>query len=264
MGRDTIRKLASLSFLTTHIIMYAAEDNNSISGEDTRTEFSVLHNDSIYFSNNFTLFSDQFSLVTRPVDTNLHGGATEITQTGGREDNCCPYETTVAVGLSSTLTAVGSVHLYLALNDCMKQSDKFQVSGTEGSISMTFPPTPDLLLESRLLCEVELVVPRGMVANVRLENKQSDCFAVRLRLYDDSNDLMADDCPVIFPKYFFTYSRTSTIVVEMRNVDSPLDISLNFTAIPETDRPQLHINFTSSTTGELSQRGFLIARKTHL
>lgn len=251
MRRNIIKKLVVLLLLTTtttYPIMCTAEDNSNISGGETIAEFSMLQ--TLYVSNNFTFFGALFNPATKSVDTNSQGGATRIIQTV-REDNSY-NETRLAVGLANTVTVLELVHLRLGLNDCLNRSAKHRVSGTEGNLSILLSPTFDSQGESiRVICEVELRVPQEMVAHVHVETELSDCGTVRFRLYDESNKLMAEECLLLFAKEFFTYSSTFSILLEMLSVNSPLDLRVYFTAIPERDRPRLHVNFTSPTTGDL-------------
>lgn len=247
MERNIIKNPVMLLLTTTTYIMCTAQDRSNISGEIV-AEFSMLQ--TLYVSNNFTFLGALFNPTTKSVDTNSQGGATRIKQTV-REDNSY-NETTLAVGLANTVTVLEPVHLRLGLNDCLNRSAKHRVSGTEGNLSILLSPTFDSQGKSiRVVCEVELRVPQGMVARVHVETDQSDCFVVWLRLYDESNKLMAEECLLLFEKKFFTYSSTFSISLEMLNVKSRLDLRVYFTAIPESDRPRLHVNFTSPTTGDL-------------
>ncbi|XP_025079764.1 uncharacterized protein LOC112555547 [Pomacea canaliculata] len=157
---------------------------------------------------------------------------------------------TVVYGQNETFGRLEPVDVDLLT--CVIRSQTHQVKGSEGSISMSFRPLSNTGQDQTFVnfCNVELTVPPGMVAYVKVSQTPKGFIeCIRLILRDDEGSLLFDASPTLLPEIFYTYSRSLTILVKIISLSSTFHLLLNFSAVPETSRPQLLVNFTSPNTG---------------
>ncbi|PVD18467.1 hypothetical protein C0Q70_21016 [Pomacea canaliculata] len=157
---------------------------------------------------------------------------------------------TVVYGQNETFGRLEPVDVDLLT--CVIRSQTHQVKGSEGSISMSLRPTSDTGQDQTFVnfCNVELTVPPGMVAYVNVSHTREECIeCIRLILRDDAGSLLFYASPNYLPEIFYTYSRSLKILVKIISLSSTFHLLLNFSAVPETSRPQLLVNFTSPNTG---------------
>ncbi|XP_025079765.1 uncharacterized protein LOC112555548 [Pomacea canaliculata] len=157
---------------------------------------------------------------------------------------------TVVYGQNETFGRLEPVDVDLLT--CVIRSQTHQVKGSEGSISMSLRPTSDTGQDQTFVhfCNVELTVPPSMVAYVNVSHTREECIeCIRLILRDDEGSLLFYASPNYLPEIFYTYSRSLTILVKIISLSSTFHLLLNFSAVPETSRPQLLVNFTSPNTG---------------
>ncbi|XP_025079160.1 uncharacterized protein LOC112555144 [Pomacea canaliculata] len=137
---------------------------------------------------------------------------------------------------------------------CVIRSQTHQVEGLEGSISMSLRPTSEAGQDHNFVnfCNVELTVPPGMVAYVKVLETHIECSeCIRIILRDHVDDLLFDEFAQNLPANFYTYSSSLKLLVKMMSLRSNFYLLMNFSALPETSRPQLLMMLTSSTTGYL-------------
>lgn len=213
----------------------------------------------------YTLYSTEHLAYTDALD-----GSREWPRDGHEyRDSVINYLTSpLSLSTSTDITAVlyghnrafGPLELIdIDLQDCVMRSQTHQVKGSEGSISMSLKPTSDTGEDLHFVnfCHLELTVPPGMVAYVEVFLHRSECDdCVRLILLDDVDSLLFDDRLQNLPKVFYTYSRSFKLLVKIIHLGSSFDLLMNFSASPETDRPYLMVNLTSSTTGDYFSHNF--------
>lgn len=146
-----------------------------------------------------------------------------------------------------------SVHVDIDLEECGNHRYSYQVTGTEGSILISLEPTDNSQRYSAIItCTIELQVPPGMLAHVRVINTIT-VSQYKMIISDEKNTAIFDDYVDSLLSEFFTFSSIVKFQLMISINKSAFQLYMNFTAITDASRPYLKTTFLSSTAGILSE-----------
>ncbi|XP_025113529.1 G-protein coupled receptor GRL101-like [Pomacea canaliculata] len=164
----------------------------------------------------------------------------------------------------NTRTVDGWSYFNLEFRNCTNRRVRYHVTDSKATVRWSFIPPEfhNILSLGDCFCDLELSVPRGMVAVVKIFKTISNNERENITLLDDSNVTLFTGNVSLLPSPFVTYSHLVTFHLTFAKTHfiggHGFTMYMNITTLPETSRPQFEITFNTSTSGKIEMKNWNI------